>query len=43
MERDTERFDDLVDLGTASVETLGGLGIPLDESNGQYVTGLSDD
>lgn len=38
-----ERNDPIVDLGTASVETLGAGGIPVDENLGQYPQGLSDD
>ena len=41
MER--EQHDDLIDLGVASIETLGGPGAPLDEIFGQVGTGLSDD
>lgn len=41
MER--EEHDDLIDLGTASVETLGAGGIPVDENLGQFQAGLSDD
>ncbi len=38
-----DRENDIVDLGTASVETLGAGGIPVDENLGQFQTGLSDD
>ena len=41
MER--EQHDDLIDLGAASVETLGAGGIPVDETLGQHKAGLSDD
>jgi hypothetical protein len=38
-----EREGDIIDLGAASVETLGAGGIPVDEELGQFETGLSDD
>ncbi|WP_106512341.1 benenodin family lasso peptide [Allosphingosinicella deserti] len=38
-----EREDQIIDLGAASVETLGAGGIPVDEQLGQFETGLSDD
>ena len=38
-----EREDDIIDLGAASVETLGAGGIPVDENLGQFQAGLSDD
>ena len=37
------REDDIIELGTASVETLGAGGIPVDENLGQFLAGLSDD
>lgn len=37
-----EQHDDLIDLGTASVETLGGLGGG-DDQFGNAPAGLSDD
>ena len=43
MERENERQDELIDLGAASVETLGPGGIPADELLGQFAAGLSDD
>lgn len=43
MERETPVRDDLIELGAASTETLGGAGIPVDELQGQFAPGLSDD
>ena len=41
MERET--YDDVIEIGKASVETLGASGIPVDENLGQFQAGLSDD
>lgn len=38
-----EREDDLIDLGTASVETRGNTGAVLDQISGLGFTGLSDE
>jgi hypothetical protein len=38
-----EREDDVIELGTASVETMGPGGQPADEFLGQDQTGLTDD
>ncbi|WP_343611830.1 benenodin family lasso peptide [Novosphingobium sp.] len=38
-----EKHDDLIDLGTASVETLGPLGVISDENGKSPTAGLSDD
>lgn len=38
-----DQHDDLLDLGTASVETLGGLNAGNDDAQGQQGLGLSDD
>lgn len=38
-----EREDDLIDLGTASVETKGPFGPIQDVANGQFLPGLADD
>jgi len=38
-----EREDDVIDLGTASIETKGGAGLPIDVRNGQEPFGLADD
>lgn len=38
-----EREKDIIELGVASANTLGGGEFPLDEDNGQYKSGLSDD
>jgi hypothetical protein len=42
MERE-DSFADLVELGTASVETQGPVGVLEDQQLGQVVAGLSDD
>lgn len=42
MERN-EQHDDLIDLGAASVETLGGAGIKNDEQGQLVGAGLSND
>lgn len=38
-----EREDDLIDLGTASVETKGGAGLVIDTKNGQEPFGIAED
>ncbi|MET3763131.1 benenodin family lasso peptide [Sphingomonas sp. UYEF23] len=38
-----EREDDVIDLGVASVETQGAIGVPSDEELLQFQTGLSND
>lgn len=43
MERDNEQRSDLIDLGTASVETKGLIGKVVDYANGQQGTALADD
>jgi len=43
MESDMERDNDLIDLGSASVETLGPVFGHKDDLIGQNVAGLTDD
>ena len=38
-----EREDDVIELGTASVETKGGNGLVIDAKNGQQPFGIADD
>lgn len=38
-----ERENDVIELGTASIETKGGTGLPIDVRNGQEAFGLADD
>jgi len=43
MERECEMNDELVDLGTASVETKGGIGMADDFAGRQPLGGISDE
>ncbi|UIJ46346.1 benenodin family lasso peptide [Sphingomonas cannabina] len=38
-----EREDDVIELGTASIETKGSVGLPIDLRNGQEPFGLAND
>lgn len=38
-----EREDEVIDLGTASIETRGGTGLVIDAKNGQQLFGIADD
>jgi hypothetical protein len=38
-----EREDDVIELGTARVETTGGAGLVIDAKNGQQPFGIADD
>ena len=38
-----EREDEVIDLGTASIETKGGAGLVIDAKNGQQLFGIADD
>jgi hypothetical protein len=38
-----EREDDVIELGAASIETKGGIGLNVDLRNGQQPAGLAED